>query len=72
VIGNAFSVDSTGKKIVLNASADVEFVSASDQTALGLVEQVVVLLRQGGAGLDARHRQVAALADGGRGGRTTT
>ncbi|WP_298952701.1 flagellin [uncultured Methylobacterium sp.] len=34
-IGNAFSVDSTGKKIVLNASADVEFVSASDQTALG-------------------------------------
>ncbi|RVU19415.1 flagellin [Methylobacterium oryzihabitans] len=34
-IGNAFSVDSTGKKIVLNASADVEFVNASDQTALG-------------------------------------
>ncbi|MEH3147817.1 MAG: flagellin [Methylobacterium frigidaeris] len=34
-IGNAFSVDSTGKKIVLNASADIEFVSASDQTKLG-------------------------------------
>ncbi|MEH3147816.1 MAG: flagellin [Methylobacterium frigidaeris] len=34
-IGNAFSLDATGKKIVVNASADIEFVSASDQTKLG-------------------------------------
>ncbi|RVU19416.1 flagellin [Methylobacterium oryzihabitans] len=34
-IGNAFSLDSTGKKIVVNASADIEFSSASDQTNLG-------------------------------------
>ena len=30
-----FSKDTTGKKIVLNASADVEFKTAADQTALG-------------------------------------
>ncbi|WP_298952700.1 flagellin [uncultured Methylobacterium sp.] len=34
-IGNAFSLDSTGKKIVVNASADIEFTTAADQTALG-------------------------------------
>ena len=33
--GNIFSIDSTGKKLVLNASADVEFASTSDQTKLG-------------------------------------
>jgi hypothetical protein len=31
----AFSLDSTGKKIVVNASADIEFTTAADQTALG-------------------------------------
>ena len=33
--GNIFTIDATGTKLVLNASADVEFASTSDQTALG-------------------------------------
>ena len=34
-VGNAFSVDATGTKVVLNASADIEFKTGDDQTALG-------------------------------------
>ena len=34
-VGNAFSVDATGTKIVLSASADVEFANTSSQVALG-------------------------------------
>ena len=33
--GNAFSKDTTGTKIVVSASADIEFASSSDQSALG-------------------------------------
>ena len=34
-VGNAFSVDATGKKVVVNASADIEFADTSSQTTLG-------------------------------------
>ncbi|WP_430912573.1 flagellin [Methylobacterium sp. sgz302541] len=34
-VGNAFSIDSTGKKVVLNASADIEFADTASQTTLG-------------------------------------
>ncbi|MFK5599368.1 flagellin [Methylobacterium sp. HMF5984] len=38
--GNAFSKDSTGTKIVLNGSADIEFSAAADQTNLGFASGV--------------------------------
>ncbi|WP_430912572.1 flagellin [Methylobacterium sp. sgz302541] len=34
-VGNAFTVDSTGKKVVINASADIEFADTASQTTLG-------------------------------------
>ena len=34
-VGNAFSIDSSGKKVVLNASADIEFADSASQTLLG-------------------------------------
>ena len=34
-VGNAFSIDSTGKKVVLNASADIEFADTTSQVTLG-------------------------------------
>ena len=34
-VGNAFSIDSTGKRVVLNASADIEFADTASQTTLG-------------------------------------
>ena len=34
-VGNAFTIDATGTKVVLAASADVEFADSASQTALG-------------------------------------
>ena len=47
-----FSKDTTGKKIVLNASADVEFKTAADQTALGFAAGATTTADKYGTGKD--------------------
>ena len=47
-----FSKDTSGKKIVLNASADVEFKSAADQTALGFAAGTTTTADKYGTGND--------------------
>ena len=47
--GAAFSKDTTGTKIVLNATADVEFAATSDQTALGFQAGTAAAAKYGSA-----------------------